>query len=107
MTKTRTWLFLVLGLAAWASGCQMLLTCGADDRREPQHLTDARELVRRLDLAHTSYEHGAGTVTFSGTRESHTDCSGFIDALLKHSYGYDEAQFKKWFGARRPTAARQ
>jgi hypothetical protein len=97
--KRLSLLFLVISLAGltWAGGA---------DRREPKHLADARDLVQHVDLEHTSYEHGAGTVKFAGAYESHTDCSGFLDALLKHSYGYDEAQFKKWFGSKRPTAAR-
>lgn len=73
---------------------------------EPKHLAAARDLLAHLDLKNTNYEHGAGNVTFSGTRESHTDCSGFVDALLRHCYSYDESAFKQWFGSRRPTAAR-
>jgi hypothetical protein len=45
-------------------------------------------------------------VKFSAPVEAHADCSGFVDALLQYSYGYDEAQLKAWFGSKRPTAAR-
>jgi hypothetical protein len=77
-----------------------------DSRTEPRHLADAVALLKKLDLKDTSYEHGGGKVSFAGTVQSHTDCSGFIDALFQHTYGYDEAQYKAWFGSKRPTAAR-
>ncbi len=38
-------------------------------------------LLKKLDLKDTSYEHGGGKVSFAGTLQSHTDCSGFIDTL--------------------------
>jgi hypothetical protein len=72
----------------------------------PRHLTDARNLVQHLELKHTSYVHGKADVTWDGVRESHTDCSGFLDALLVHSYRYDQDQFKKWFDSHRPSARR-
>jgi hypothetical protein len=70
----------------------------------PKHLALAESLVANLDISNTNYEHGAGTVKFTAPCESHTDCSGFIDALLKQTYGFDKDQFKKWLGANRPTA---
>jgi len=69
-------------------------------------LANARDLVARLDLANTSYEHGQGTVVWTGTVASYTDCSGFIDHLLMHSYGYTPEDFKRWFGSHRPSAKR-
>jgi hypothetical protein len=71
----------------------------------PRHLADALALVRDLDLEHTGYEHGVGTITWEGTPEAYVDCSQFINDLLQHSYGYDTAQFQEWFGSGRPTAA--
>ncbi|MFT3880966.1 MAG: NlpC/P60 family protein [Gemmatales bacterium] len=72
----------------------------------PKHLVEARKLLKQVDLNNTSYKHGAPEITWQGTCASHTDCSGFIDGLLAHTYGYDDDAFKKWFGSRRPTAAR-
>ncbi|HXJ80288.1 MAG TPA: hypothetical protein VMS64_16605 [Candidatus Methylomirabilis sp.] len=72
----------------------------------PKHLLDARILVERVELRNTSYEHAQGTVVWSGTAESHTDCSGLVDHLLMHSYGYTPDAFKRWFDSHRPTAAR-
>ncbi|HYV36732.1 MAG TPA: hypothetical protein VE988_13580 [Gemmataceae bacterium] len=74
--------------------------------KEPKHLTDARALLKKLDLSKTAYELGKGKITWTGAVESYCDCSGFVDTLFQHSYGYDEEQFKKWFGSKRPTAAR-
>src|SRR5258708_6096862 len=85
----------------------LLLLCAAlaaQDSLDPKHLAHAHTLVRALDLSHTNYEHGHGSITWDGSPESHTDCSGFATMLLKHAYGYDDAQFKKWFGGSRPHA---
>ncbi len=59
-----------------------------------------------MSLENTSYHHGEGSVQWEGTRSSHTDCSGFLDALLIRCYGYSREDFKRWFGSHRPTAAR-
>lgn len=72
----------------------------------PRHLSEARKLVQHLDLKNTNYEHGTPKVVWEGVCESHTDCSGFIDALLTRSYGYDADAFKRWFDSRRPSARR-
>ncbi len=73
---------------------------------EPKHLTIARHFVAHLDLANTDYAHGAPRVTFAAPYESHTDCSGFADALLTQSYGFDKEKFRKIFGSGRPSAVR-
>ncbi|MFZ1937154.1 MAG: hypothetical protein WCB27_18980 [Thermoguttaceae bacterium] len=72
----------------------------------PKHLTAAIDLVDRLDLHNTSYRHKDPQVTWQGTCQSHADCSGFLDALLTHSYGYDSDDFKRWFDSHRPSARR-
>jgi hypothetical protein len=36
--------------------------------------------------------------------EARTDCSGFLDALLTHSYGLTRDDFKKWTGRTHPLA---
>jgi hypothetical protein len=69
-------------------------------------LTDARDLVQHLELKHTNYEHGKADVIWTGVRASHADCSGFLDALLMHSYGYGSDEFKTWFNSHRPSARR-
>ena len=70
------------------------------------HVVSAERLVDELSLANTDYAHGPGSVNWTGTVASHTDCSGFIDQLLMHDDGYSPEDFKRWFGSRRPTAAR-
>lgn len=72
----------------------------------PKHLAVAENLVANLNLANTNYEHGTPTVKFTVPVESHTDCSGFIDALLEHTYGFDSDTLKKWLDSSRPTARR-
>jgi hypothetical protein len=66
----------------------------------------ARSLVAHLDLDNTSYKHGEPDVSFADPYKSHADCSGFIDLLLQHCYGYNKEQFKKWFDSSRPSARR-
>jgi len=73
---------------------------------EPKHLALARQLVARLDLANTSYEHGPPSVKFTDPCEAHADCSGFADALLQQAYGLDKDQFRKIFNSSRPSARR-
>src|SRR5262245_1186837 len=95
----------VAGLAAAGSG----LALGA--KKSHKHLSDARLLLEHLRPGDTSYRHSPSVVRWKGDDgakkyEAHTDCSGFIDALLQHSYGYTTADFAKWFGSKRPTAAR-
>ena len=81
-------------------------TRGAAQDFAPKHLRDAQALVQQLDLKNTNYEHAQGKIVWSGTVESHTDCSGLIDHLLMHSYGYTPDAFKRWFDSHRPTARR-
>jgi hypothetical protein len=76
----------------------------AQESRPDPHVVSAEQLVDRLDLANTNYEHGHGSVTWTGTVASHTDCSGFIDHLLMHDDGLTADDLKRWFGKRRPTA---
>jgi len=93
---------LCLGLAA------VSLPVGAAGQ-EPgavSRVVAAEQLVRELDLANTDYAHGQGSIAWTGTVASHTDCSGFIDHLLMHVDGYSAEDFRRWFGSRRPTAAR-
>jgi hypothetical protein len=99
LARTVSSLLVVFTCAALAAGA----AAAAD---APAHLAAARDLVARVDLAHTTYEHGQGTVSWAGTPSSYTDCSGFVDHLLMHSYGYGADDFKRWFGSRRPSAKR-
>ncbi len=76
---------------------------------EPKHLRDARVLLQSLTPDATSYRHKSGEVRWPGENGPpvcHTDCSGFLDALLKHSYGYDHKRFETLFGSGHPTAIR-
>jgi hypothetical protein len=72
----------------------------------PKHLAAAESLVEHLRLQNTSYGHGEPQVAWDGVCTSHADCSGFIDALLMHSYAYSSDDFKRWFDSHRPSARR-
>jgi hypothetical protein len=79
-------------------------TCPAAE--PPTHLAVAIDLVQHLSLQNTSYGHGEPQVTWQGKCQSHADCSGFVDALLMHCYGYSPNDFKRWFDSHRPSARR-
>ena len=69
----------------------------------------ARTMVADVAPEATSYQHKGGHVAWKGVDgatayESHTDCSGFINALLVQSYGYDRQRFEAWLGKGRPLA---
>jgi hypothetical protein len=72
----------------------------------PKHLAEARLLLSGVTLDRTNYEHGQPNVTWEEPKASHTDCSGFIDALFMHTYQYDPAAYKRWFDSHRPSAKR-
>jgi hypothetical protein len=87
--------------------CLLGLACGAAQAQQaPQHLRDAQALLGQLDLANTHYEHGPGQVLWQSPVQVHTDCSGLVDHLLMHSYGYTTEDLKRWLGSHRPTARR-
>ena len=78
-------------------------------REEPAHLKDVLLLLENVQPRDTSYRHKNGVVRWKGSDgatswESHTDCSGLVDALLAHSYGFGKADLKKWFDKDRPQA---
>lgn len=93
-------------LGCVASACVFTLASASASAATDPHVVSAERLVDQLDLANTNYEHGPGSVTWTGTVASHTDCSGFIDHLLMHDDGFAADDFKRWFGTKRPTADR-
>lgn len=73
------------------------------------HLDWAITLVKGLQTENTSYKHKNGYVKWkvedgADDYESHTDCSGFLTALLEKAYGFTPDFFKQWLGRRRPLA---
>lgn len=52
----------------------------------PSHVYWARFLLSHLKPENTIYEHTNGPVSWEPEYKSITDCSGFINALLKQSY---------------------
>jgi len=83
-----------------ASGFQSIITTP---------LEWAELLVENIQPENTDYQHKKGTVKWQGVNgadgyESHTDCSGLLNALLERSYGLKSTDFEQWLGVRRPLA---
>jgi hypothetical protein len=96
--------FAACALAVLISAC----TARADSAG-PVHLRLARQLVATLTPENTSYRHERGTVQCAGIQEatiscSHTDCSGFLNGLLRLAYGLNDAALRTRFGTSRPLA---
>lgn len=78
----------------------------------PPLLAAAEELLRQVKPEHMTYKHQEPQVMWSTDPAKpaycHTDCSGLLIALLEHCYPqrYNEAAFRRWLDARRPTARR-
>ena len=81
----------------------------AADQPAPPHVREAARLVRSVSAATSNYQHGVGPVVWPGEESGrpaacHTDCSGFLNALLKHSYGLTDEQLSPELNAKRPLA---
>lgn len=88
-------------------GCFAVATGAKEPAPPPKHLTAAVSLIDALEPSNTTYRHGKPEVKFAGDGDvcsSHTDCSGFVDSLLRHSYQYTDDDYRKWFGKKRPLA---
>src|SRR5262249_13894802 len=73
------------------------------------HLDWANLMVREVRPENTSYQHKQGHVSWKGIDgatqyESHTDCSGFLNALFERAYGFDKQYYQRWLGKGRPYA---
>ncbi|AVL95082.1 hypothetical protein ma695 [Moumouvirus australiensis] len=78
----------------------------------PSQVAWARLLLKEImnGNGQTEYEHTNGPVWWGNHDDrdiylSITDCSGFINALLKKSYGIPNLEFEEWFGVKRPYAS--
>jgi hypothetical protein len=66
-------------------------------------------LVQNIKPADTDYQHTSISVTWAGQAgasayTSHTDCSGFIIALLSQTYGLGPVSYQGWLKTARPLA---
>lgn len=82
----------------------------SDNNVVPPHLRAARILLEGVHPKDNSYRHSPSVVRFKGKQGAtqyvcHTDCSGLIDALFSHSYGYTLKDFRKWTGKRRALSS--
>lgn len=99
MKKTLFFFLLIGALFALSSSNEEML---------PPHLQAARDLQEHVLPQNNSYRHRPSTVRWkemSGIYECHTDCSGLVDALLKHSYGYTDSDFERWLRKRRALSS--
>src|ERR1700684_2816924 len=81
-----------------------------DDALKPAHLIAAEDIATQIAPEDNDYVYKDIYVHWKdvngATRyENHSDCSGFFDLLLEHSYGIGSKQLKQWTGHSRPTAA--
>lgn len=94
--------------AQMAQGMQQAqVAAAAEQAAVPPHLRDALELVREIGPRSNLYAHQGTKVIFPGIKGGplcHADCSGFLNILLKHSYGFMPEDLKVWFGVPRPLA---
>jgi hypothetical protein len=82
----------------------------SDDVSRPAHLAAAEEIATQIAPEDNDYVYKDIYVHWKGVHGetkygNHSDCSGFFDLLLEHSYAIKSAQLKQWTGHTRPTAA--
>ncbi len=95
----------------WALALGLLPNAGSARAQVsvPPHVQAALDLLKSTKADNTSYQHQESDVRWQGDKGAtasvcKTDCSGFVDAVLKRAYSLDDAQFKQWFGTKRPLA---
>ncbi|MBH8573578.1 hypothetical protein I8752_11240 [Nostocaceae cyanobacterium CENA369] len=77
--------------------------------KQPQHLKDALILLNGLHQKNNKYQHEPTLVSWKGIAGakdyiSKADCSGFLNKLLSHSYGWTPEFFQRWMDTQRPLA---
>ena len=84
----------------------------AGSAEQKDHLWWAEALLKEITPGSTSYVHNRdySGVSWKGpldsTARSNTDCSGFMDELFVHTYGFTPGYMKKWLGGKsRPSAS--
>jgi hypothetical protein len=70
----------------------------------------ATRLVDETRPEDNDYRHGEGLVTWRGVdgaarTQSHTDCSGLLNAVFARAFGLERDDFARWLGVRRPLAS--
>jgi hypothetical protein len=79
-----------------------------DSAATPAHLAQAELLLSQLRPQDTEYRHSPSNVSFANTRhanaECRTDCSGFVTAILKHTYRLTDKDVRRDLGNERPLS---
>jgi hypothetical protein len=96
---TSTLIFLIL--FSFVSALPSMTLSQAEPPEGRDHLWWANKLVSGIDRGNTSYVHqrrarGVAWGSNGSGAYSHTDCSGFTNALFEHTYGFDHDYMKKW-----------
>jgi hypothetical protein len=113
MKYIKKYLFIVLALCACAYLGTNFALFSQDDRDDfsiPPHLQAGRALLDGVLPENNSYRNRPSVVSFKGEQGAtqyicHTDCSGLVDALFAHTYGYTPQDFQKWTGKKRAKAS--
>jgi hypothetical protein len=95
--------WLCLALMAVAGAAALGQTGGST-----AHLAEANTLVNILDKNNNKYDDDGisnSFINWDGS-EAWTNCATFITLLLKHTYGWTDADFVNWWQSSSPTAAR-
>lgn len=97
--------FIILPVALLVS--TSLVVTSSVSRELPIHVLLAEQLVTHCSSSNTAYQHSKSIVawkTDTSDYQSYTDCSGFLNALLRQSYQWDKTYFRAWMGVSRPFA---
>jgi len=77
---------------------------------EPDHVLWADDLIEHILPENNDYASNPSYINWAGVNgatiyQNRTQCSTFLTNLLKQSYGWNNADFKTWFGSTSPSAA--
>ncbi len=93
----------------WLTLLFLLSSLSADSFMLPPQVIIGRDLVEQIQPSDNSYRQRRRVMRWqhpdgSGKYVCHSDCVGFIDSLLMHSYGLNRFQFWHMINRERPTA---
>ncbi|MEO8376827.1 MAG: hypothetical protein ABI579_04085 [Candidatus Sumerlaeota bacterium] len=85
---------------------QALIGCAS---KAASPLVWARAAEKDIPAENTFYRHSPTTVTWQGidgatANTCFADCSGFLNEVLKRTYGIDDTGLAAWLGSKRPVA---
>lgn len=96
-------LYYLIGFFALGLVCSNVRLAAAG--ATPSISSSAEDLARRINLDDTDYRHGKWDVDWGAQPHCFTDCSGFLDAVLIHTYNWHRSDLEHWLHVSRPNAA--